>query len=65
MTKQKEGRSISEAEPNMTFRKRRYIYKSIEPSDQSSRAIYELKSLLHQSKTRNYKGGQVYATSAS
>jgi hypothetical protein len=24
-----------------------------------------LKSLLHQNKTKNYKGGQVYATSAS
>jgi hypothetical protein len=30
-TKEKEERSISEAKPNMTFRKRRYIYKSISP----------------------------------
>jgi hypothetical protein len=29
--KTKEERSISEAQPNMSFRKRRYIYKSISP----------------------------------
>jgi hypothetical protein len=48
----------------MTFRKRGYIYKSISPLTKVL-GLHRLKSFLHQNKIKNYKGGQVYATSAS
>jgi hypothetical protein len=62
--KRKEKRSISEAKSNTTFRKRRNIYKSASPLTKVL-GLHATKSLLHQSKTKITKGGQVYATSAS
>jgi hypothetical protein len=62
--KRKEKRSISEAKSKTTFGKRRNIYKSASPLTKVL-GLHANKSLLHQSKTRITKGGQVYATSAS
>jgi hypothetical protein len=62
--KRKEKRNISEAKSNMTFRKRINIYKSASPLTKVL-GLHVTKSLLHQSKTKITKGGQVYAASAS
>jgi hypothetical protein len=62
--KRKEKRSISEAKSNTTFHKRGNIYKSVSLLTKVL-GLHATKSLLHQSKTKITKGGQVYATSAS
>jgi hypothetical protein len=62
--KRKEKRSILEAKLNMTFHKRGNIYKSVSPLTKVL-GLHATKSLLHQSKTKITKEGQVYATSAS
>jgi hypothetical protein len=62
--KRKQKRSISEAKSNTTFHKRGNIYKSASPLTKVL-GLHATKSLLHQSKTKITKGGQVYATSAS
>jgi hypothetical protein len=62
--KRKEKRSISEAKSNTIFCKRRNIYKSASPLTKVL-GLHATKSLLHQSKTKITKGGQVHATLAS
>jgi hypothetical protein len=62
--KEKEEMNNSEAKPNTIFHKRGYIYKSISPMTKVL-GLHATREFATSKRKENYKGGQVYATSAS